>query len=388
MAFLVAERARVRIAIIGPLELPGSGGVKQHCEEIGARLAARGHEVTVLVARGRRRRTHRGMEVRRVGSLPVRHLDRLAYSLMASLHTRFRRYDVVHYHSFASTTFLRLARRPGRALAVTVHRLEWQDEKWGRVARALLRRSERVAVRNADLLVAVSRSLADNLSSRYPAIGEVHCIPNGVDLVSLDPAQATAVLTDRGLESERFVLVVGRLVPEKGTDTVLEAWERLVGEGRTAGWRLAIVGGARHRTRFVRELEARAERLSPTVAVTGILVRAELAALDGHAGIVASASHHEGQPLTVIEAIVSHRCLVLSDIPAHRELCGDAAVYFPTADADALATTLGALIASPERRQELAARSASIAQTHDFGWDASAERLETLLLGVTINRQR
>jgi glycosyltransferase involved in cell wall biosynthesis len=367
---------RLRIAVIGPLAMPNrQGGMSRHCEEIYARLAARGHDVTVFAARLPSGPSYRGLRIRRVPTLPVPGWDRLVYSLVAGLLAATGPFDVVHYHSFANTASCFLPRLARRRVVVTVHRVEWQDEKWGPLTRALLRAGEWSALRFADALIAVSPHLRDDLAARSARGADVHVISNGVTL----PEDVGIAALDRfGLAPGRYLLSVGRLVPDKGWDVVLDALVRL-GAAELDGLVYVMVGDARTETAYVRALRARTARSSPPARMLGTVPPEELDELYAGACLQISPSFQEGQPLTVLEAMSHGRCIVASDIPAHREVLGDAGILYPARDADALAAALRGALRDPGRRAELGEAARHRVEDGDRSWDRAADATEAVL---------
>src|SRR5262245_51713104 len=143
-----------------------------------------------------------------------------SYALRASVAATVGDFDVVHYHSFASSALCMLPKVRGRRVVTTAHRVEWQDAKWGRGTRWFLRFCEWAAVRCSDGLLTVSQALKDDLASRHPRAAAGAVVSTGV--TRPDPADP-AVLGELGLTSGRYLLVVGRLVPEKGVDVAITA---------------------------------------------------------------------------------------------------------------------------------------------------------------------
>lgn len=82
-----------------------------------------------------------------------------------------------------------------------------------------------------------------------------------------------------------------------------------------------------------------------------------------------------GHPL--VEAMGAGLPIVASDVAIHREICGDAAEYYPVADAAALAATLRRLMSDVAARQQLAARGAQ--QVQKFFWEDHVARLLAVL---------
>ena len=355
------------------------GGMSRHCEELYSRLAERGHEVTVFCQTAGAP-THRGMRLRRIPGVRLPGWERLGYSLLASVRALFGRFDIVHYHSFSSSGFCSLPRLARKKVVVTVHRLEWQDQKWGRFARAFLKFCEWTAVRSSAVMITVSRNFKADLESRYRKIGPVFYVANGVTPpMTVGPE----VLGGLGLTAGAYALTVGRLVPEKGLDLAVDAFATFASDPELATMQLAVVGGARHSDEYVAGLEARARGLGAHVRFLGVRTGAELNALYQHAAVFIAPSYHEGQPLTVLEAMSHGRCVVASDIDAHRELIGDAGALFPVGDSAALASEVRRVLSDDGLATRLAeAGRHRVLESDEFQWDHAADETERIMVAL------
>jgi glycosyltransferase involved in cell wall biosynthesis len=366
----------VRIAVVGPLTLPAAfGGVTRHCEELYTRLAARGHEITVF---GRSRHVgddhvYKGIRVRGVRSIPASGWETFGYGMLAALRSSSSTYDVVHFQGIASAGFCWVPRARGRRIAVTVHSVDWAHGKWGRLPRSYLRWVEGRALASAGVVIAVSRSLRDELRTRHPG-REIHYLPNGIEVpAELPPPDAVRAL---GLEPGRYVLFVGRLVPEKGVHFLVEAHRQMTGGGVP----LAIVGGPRYSEAYADELRRSA---GEGVRFLGFRSGEELRALYAHAAVFVAPSLHEGFNLTLLEAMSLGSPIVASDIPAHRELLGGKGLLARPGDARALADAVSALLADTDRARRMGAEArAFVAASAEYDWDAIAASTERLLAGL------
>jgi glycosyltransferase involved in cell wall biosynthesis len=353
------------------------GGMSRHCEELYSRLARRGHDVTVFTAQTHDRSEYRGMRLRRVRSVRVPGWERLGYSFVSAVATMWGRFDLVHFHSYSSSGFCFAPRLARKKVAVTVHRLEWQDAKWRGPVRAFLKFSEWAAARWANVLITVSKNFEDDLRQRFPRAKNVHYVPNGVTKPEHGDADACERL---GLTPGAFILAVGRLVPEKGFDVAVDAFAGLPDAG--PGCELVVVGSARHDNDYVRSLRERAERSTMPVRLLGIQSPETLATLYDAARFFVAPSFHEGQPLTVLEAMSRGCCVVASDIPAHRELIAETGVIFPCGDEHALRTLMLELLEDDARVREVGTRARRRMETAEFDWDHVAETTESLLVAL------
>lgn len=376
----------VRIAFIGQRGIPATiGGIEHHVEEIGSRLAERGHQVTVYT-RGNYSREriaeYRGMRVRYMPTVPTKRLEALVHSGLSTAHAILpgeEAADILHYHAIGPSVFTPVPRLlTSRRVVVTIHGLDHDREKWGFGARTSLRAAGWITAHVPHATITVSRDLADYYLERYgrPA----HHIPNGV---ASPVTRRPRLITERwGLAGEDYLLFLGRLVPEKAPDLLVRAFRRV--ETTT---RLVLAGGSSFTDGYVRHLEALASA-DPRVIMAGE-VRGELRdELYTNAAAFVLPSNLEGLPLTLLEA-ASHRLpLIASDIPPHREVLGRDAPggrFFRRGDQNALSDALGAVLgALPVERE--GARQLADRVVRDYNWDAATDATEELYASLLARR--
>ena len=331
------ERRPLRVAMIGSRGVPATwGGIERHVEELGARLASRGHEVTVFCrtnytgpdtgpgagggsgtgsgeARGQ---LYRGMRLRHLPTVGTKHLDAIVHSGLSTAAALAGRFDVLHYHALGPG-MLALAPRcqPGARAVLTVHGLDDERAKWGLVARSVLKTAGWLSARVPDATIVVSRDLQRHYQEHHGRASMY--IPNGV-VVTPAPATPSGVLARLGVEAGRYLLFVGRLVPEKAPDLLLRAFRRLRGE-----WRLVIVGDSSFTADYVKSLREQAAA-DPRVVLAGFVYGAELAELYASAACFVLPSLLEGLPLTLLEAAAHGSPVIASAIPPHVEVLGAA----------------------------------------------------------------
>ena len=301
-------------------------------------MARLGHKVTLLDRSPRPSRSAapcaEGLEIRHVPTLGRGGLAALTSSFFGAVRAAFGKYDVVHFHAEGPAAMCLIPRLLGKRVVCTVHGLDWQREKWGRLARAYIKLGEKAAVRYAHEMIVLNNDTRDYFLKTYGR--ETRVIPNGAS-----PAPNAPVRLIRqawGLEKDGYVLFVGRLVPEKGLRLLLKAWKKLKTDTT-----LVIAGGGASES-FMGELASLA---GENVLFTGFVEGQALSELYCNCRLFVLPSDLEGMPLALLEALSSGCCCLASDIPACRETARDKAVYFERGSESSLIKALQTLLDSP-----------------------------------------
>lgn len=372
----------IRVAMIGQKGYPPvHGGIERHVAELSRRLVRLGFAVDLYS------RPHYsaldgptdvdGITVHRHRSIPTKHLDAITHTAVASLDVLRRRPDIVHYHALGPGLLAWAPRLAGLATVTTVHGLDWARDKWGPVARAVLRTGETASARLPDRTIVVSRALRDHYRDAHRATTDY--IPNGITPPSYREA---GVLTGRGLPSE-FVLFAARLVPEKGCHLLVEAHAALP-EALRRRYPLLVAGDAGFTDGYAAELRRRAH---PEVRFLGYVHGELLEALFSHATVMVLPSTLEGLSITLLEGLGYGRCCLVSDIPPNLEAAHGHAAVFPSGDAGALHRQLEALLTDPQRRAALAEQGQLHAIEH-YSWDRVAARTAELYHDLLARREK
>jgi glycosyltransferase involved in cell wall biosynthesis len=378
----------MRIALIGLKGLPTTWtGIEFHVDRVGRGLAARGHQVTAYARSSYTQpglAEHQGIRLITLPTIRTKHLDASLHSLLASVHAAFCRYDVVHYHGIGPGFFSVLPRLLGRRIVCTVHRLDWQAEKWRWPARQLLRLAELVSVRVAHRTIVVSAGLRDHVRERHGRSAVL--IPNGLDPAAFRPVDR--VRQAYGLEGRDYVLFMGRLSPEKRVDWLIRSFLELP-RPHSGGkpLRLVIAGGFNATENHVAELRRLAGD-DPRIVFTGFVSGPEKEELLSNALVFVLPSRIEGLPIVLLEAMGYGLCAVASDISPHREIVTDGVdgVLFDTSHRDDLTARLQALLDRPQRISALG-RSARKKIAERPGWDEVVARTEAVYRDLVTGEQ-
>jgi glycosyltransferase involved in cell wall biosynthesis len=352
----------LRVTMLGIRGFPDvQGGAENHAQNLSVNLAELGCDVEVIVRSPHipkgSSRTFGGIKLVRVWSPRIKGVEAFLHTLLGVLRAAWKRPDILHLHSVGPALFTPLARALGLRVVVTHHLLNYENEKWGFVARGILRLGERAGMMFANGRIAVSAALAARMERTYRV--PVRVIPNGIRRPQ--KMQSTAILAAFDLKRNRYVLTVARVDEQKRQLDLIKAFAR----ARRRSWKLAIVGSADYSSVYARAV-AQAARETADVVLLGHQTGDALAELYTHAGVFVLPSSHEGQPIALLEAL-SYGCpTILSDIPPHREIGASNSEFVRVGDIAALAERLDATFcAGTERRLDGVERE-RLMRNHDW----------------------
>ena len=361
--------------MIGARGVPATfGGIEHHVQHLGSRLAERGHDVTVYCRPNYVREPqdrYRGMRLRHVPTIGTKHLDAIVHSGLSAVDALRGGYDIVHYHALGPGLVAPLSRYASRAKVVTtIHGLDNERAKWGRLAKAAHNAGAWVSAHVPDATVTVSKALAEHYASVYDR--SAHFIPNGVEPGVRRSAEE--VRERFRLGADPYVLFVGRLVPEKAPDLLVRAFRDVPGDVR-----LVVAGGVSFTTDYATQGQREAAA-DPRVVLPGYVYGDALAGLYANAAAFVLPSFVEGLPLTLLEAAAHGAPLLASDIAPHVEVLvddGPGHRLFPVGDQAALTAQLSRILAAPatEREGAEATRERILAE---YRWEAVVTATEDL----------
>ena len=343
------QARRLRIAMLGHKRIPSrEGGVEIVVEELSTRMAALGHSVTCYNRGGHhvsgrqydalKLPAYKNVRLKTLPALPLRGFAAMSASLFGAAITAFSRYDVVHFHAEGSALMCWLPRLLGKKVIVTVHGLDWQRAKWGRLASAYIRMGEKSAARHAHEIIVLSRDVQKYFRDTYGR--ETRLIPNGVTRPQIVPANE--ITRQFGLGKNGYVLYLSRLVPEKGLQYLIEAFKGVKTEKQ-----LVIAGGASDTDAFAEEMKTLAAG-DARIRFTGFVQGQLLQELYSNACVYVLPSDLEGMPLSLLEAMSYGNCCLTSDISECTDVTEGHALSFKKGDTADLCAKLQFLLDHPE----------------------------------------
>ncbi len=359
----------MKIAYISLKGIPLGGGIEKYTEEVGSRLASKGHEIVVYTMRhyGAENGQHKGMCIKTVPTIKSRSLEKLVASFIASLYLIMEKdVDIVHMHAFGPAMFGFIPRLMRKKVITQGHGIEWKRSKWGLPGKLFLKLTEWPSVMFPHALTVVSKVQVNYINERYGR----NCayIPTGVN----PPCVVTPeLIREYGLKGNDYILFAARLVREKGAHYLIEAFNNIKTEKK-----LVIAGDAEYEGSYKEEL-ARLANGNMNIIFTGFVTGKRLHELFSNCYLFVLPSEVEGLPIALLEAMSYGNCTLVSDIPENIEALNSFGYTFRSMDVNDLSDKLIHLISTPGD----VARFKDRARNHvleNYSWDSIANSFENL----------
>jgi glycosyltransferase involved in cell wall biosynthesis len=365
----------MRIAMVGTRGVPAAyGGFETAVEEVGRRLAERGHDVRVYrrkAADGAQPTEHLGMRLVTLPALRRRSLETLSHTGLSVLHLLAHRCDAAFVFNAANAPWLPVLRAARIPVATHVDGLEWKRGKWGGGGRRYYRLAEVVAARWSPALIADAQGIADYYTEELGA--RTTLISYGAPV---QEAPAADRLGELGLAPGGYHLVVARFEPENHVEMIVAGYA-------SSGARrpLVVVGSAPYADAYTRAVHAAAG--DKAVRFLGGVWDAEL--LDQLYANAATYLHGHsvgGTNPSLLRAIGAGTATLAYDVGFNREVLREDGRYF--ADAAGVARELEA--AEGDEPGVRRRGAALLERARDYDWDSVTDAYEELARSLVARR--
>ena len=350
----------MKIVVTGTRGIPDvMGGVETHCEELFPRLADRGFDVTVIRRSSyvkERLEEWRGVKLVDIETPKKKAFEAIIHTFRAVNKAKRLGADVLHIHAIGPAMLTPYAKMLGMKVVFTHHGPDYDRDKWGRAAKAVLRLGERMGCMFADDVIVISDVIRQLIGRKYGRTEHVHLIYNGVP--APDICDYKEYFDSLGIEQGRYVLGMCRFVPEKNLHHLVEAFSKI----DSRGCKLVLAGDTDFEDDYSLSLKEAARRNG--VVLTGFIKGRKLHSLLTHCRCYCLPSSHEGLPIALLEAMSYGVPVVVSDIPANLEVGLPEGDYFPVGDVEALAAKLQDVVDGPARHADY--------DLEKYDWDSIA----------------
>jgi len=382
----------LKIAILGTRGVPPAyGGFETFAAELGTRLVARGHEVSVYCRESGRAATWNGIHRIVVPALHgSKYLETVSHSLLSALDATRRDFDAVLVCNAANAFVVPLLRAARIPVAINVDGIERKRRKWNILGRAVYAVGEAFSAGFANAVIADAEVIARYYREQYAL--ETAMIPYGAEFPVEEDSD---VLTRLGLEPRGYLLYVSRFEPENNPLEVVEAYqgvtpsflpgqlkaqvisEEAICPGKKEGVTppLVMLGKGMYAPALVAALQRHA---GERVLFPGALYGPDYRTLQRNALIYIQATEVGGTHPAMIEAMASGGAVLAHDTPENREVGGDAVGYFELRPRETLSGRICDWLSNPLRREDFRSRGRIRAKVR-YSWERVTDEYENLL---------
>lgn len=327
------NQKKLKICMLGHKRIPSrEGGIEIVVEELATRMVALGYDVICYNRGGHhvsgkefdqhKNKEYKGIKLKTVFTLNIKGIAAMSSSVFGGIRAAFGNYDVVHFHAEGPCAMLWLPKLLGKRCVATIHGLDHQRAKWGKLASTYIMLGEKCAVKFADEIIVLSEGVQKYFEEKYGR--KTRFIPNGVNKPEI---KSVKLITEKyGLTKDSYILFLGRLVPEKGIRYLIEAFKDVQTDKK-----LVISGGSSDTDEFANELKKLAKG-DERILFTGFVQGEELEELYSNAYVYTLPSDLEGMPLSLLEAMSYGNCCLVSDIAECSEVVENKALIFRKSD--------------------------------------------------------
>lgn len=333
----------MKIVVTGTRGIPNvMGGVETHCEELFPRIAAKGFNVTVI-----RRKSYvhdklkewKGVKLVDIETPKKKALEAIIHTFKAINVAKKLGADILHIHAIGPALLVPYAKILGMKVVFTHHGPDYERDKWGIMAKTILKLGERMGCMFADDVIVISDVIRNLIKNKYNRINRVHLIYNGVSKPEF--CDYPEYFNELGIEKGKYILGMCRFVPEKNLHHLIEAFSKIDNQG----CKLVLAGDTDFEDDYSRKLKETARKHG--VILTGFIKGKKLHSLLTNCRCYCLPSSHEGLPIALLEAMSYNIPVIVSDIPANMEVGLSKDVYFHVGNIKELSEKLTTIINTP-----------------------------------------
>lgn len=371
----------MKIVYVTHIAFPDVVGDPFHSLELARKMSARGHKTTVVTWNKRSPSSNRIEEVNNVSvwrlagtSFKLNNLI-TEYPFIRGMTTAFGQLkpDIVHAHShlfLTSVQAIRKAKRLGLPSVITVHGvLAHRNMVVNFAQHAYLHALGSMILRNANSVVCLTRGDVGEIVKLGCPQEKIRLIPNAVDTARFRPSKK---------REGNLIVWIGRFVPEKGLEHLIEAAQMTAKRAKDA--KFLLIGYGPWKTKIAK-LAHDYGLLPEVVRIAGPLEADEVAETLGRADVFVFPSVKEGLPISILEAMASGAAVVGSDISGIRDVIThrENGILIPPRNPQALADAILDLLDDNNLRRKMGQKAREL-MINEYSWDTITSRIENVYL--------
>jgi glycosyltransferase involved in cell wall biosynthesis len=344
----------LRIAVLGVKGMPYPGGIEKVMEEVCSRLVKRGYEVCIYVRKyymkNNQSKEYRGIKLRTSWGIHSKHLDAITHSVTALTRILFSKSQIVYINSIGLSLLAFIPRLFGKRSIVQTHGLDWQREKWGKIAKLMLKLASFSAIYFPNKTMCVSLKEKKYFEDRFNK--KCLFIPNGVNIEPY--CEPSLIKQNFNLEAYSYILFMARLVPEKGCHYLIEAWSMI-------------------------PKNIRNNKTCDDIIFTGFVTGITKQELHSNSYCFIQPSTIEGMSISILEALSYGRFVIASDIQENLDVLQGLGITFQKGNINDLAEKIIYALSNPELIIKEYDKAIEIVKKY-YDWKSIVDHLEMELI--------
>ena len=366
----------MKIALLGTRGIPARySGFETFYEQLAVRLVNRGHEVTVYNRSHFLRdigKKYSGVKIVSLPSIPTKYLDTITHTFLSTIHSVFSGHDIVYYCIVGNSPLVWIPRISGMKTFLNVDGEDWAREKWSGFAKWYQKKCEWLATRTANVIVSDARGIQERYKCLYNA--DTVFVPYGANIAR---DKGLAALGKWKLQSDQYILYVGRFVPENAIDLLINAFKACKTDKK-----MVIVGDAPYADDYKRHLY---EIANEKVVFTGYAFETDYAQLSSHAYLYVQPSGIDGTRPALLDQMGFGNCVLVRNSKVNMEVIGNCGCFFEKdRPFESLVEKLQYLINSPDVVQIFRDKVRTRIQNY-YNWEWITDFYEDLFKKIYLN---
>lgn len=331
----------MRIVVTGTRGIPEiMGGVETHCEELFPRLSKLGFDIILIrrssyVQEKNQLTDFKGVKLIDIFAPKKKSLEAFVHTFLAVIKAKKLKADIIHIHAVGPALLTPLARLLGLKVVFTHHGPDYDREKWGLLAKLMLKLGECMGCIFASEVIVISDVIKQICIKKYGR-KDAKIIYNGVpDCIIINKKD---YLNELALSSRKYIFAMGRFVPEKNFHQLIQAFSL----SNKKDFKLVIAGDSDFDDDYSRKLKKLAA--NENIVLTGFIKGEKLHTLLSNAHSFVLPSSHEGLPISMLEAMTYNLPIIASNIPANLEVRLPSESYFDLGNIKQLSEKINSII--------------------------------------------
>jgi glycosyltransferase involved in cell wall biosynthesis len=358
----------MRIALLGTRGVPARyGGSETAAEQIYSRLSKKHH--IIVYCRNHmvdsRQSEYKGIKTIVLPSINTKSLDTISHSFLSVIDLIFfNRVDIVHFHGIGNSILIPILKLFNKKVVIGIDGMDWERGKWNFIEKIYLRLSLYFAVFWGDKIYVDSLSAQRFCKSKFNK--EYPLISYGAEIRNINTVE---YLRKFGLEKEKYILFVGRFIPEKGIHNLIKAYELI-----ETDFPLVLVGDNLYNREYVNSLKSTKDK---RIIFTGSIYGDGFWELICNCYFYVQPSEIEGTSPVLLSAMGNGRCVVVNQIPENCDVIGESGLYYKKNNPNDLAIVMNELLSSPDLVEKMGEK-AKYRVEKKYNWDVIAAQTESL----------